>query len=114
MSKESVQEFYEHFKSDTGKMQQALPDMLKGFQGLFGSVMKDGALTLKTKELIALAVGLAIRCNPCIYLHVQKCLAAGASREEILDAASVVVMMQGGPAFTYVPAVIDALEACGK
>jgi len=95
-------------------MQEALPDMMKGFSGLFQSVMKDGALDLKTKELIALAVGLAVRCNPCIYLHVQKCLAAGASRDEILDVASVVVMMQGGPAFTYVPEVIDALEALGK
>jgi len=111
---EKVKEFYDKFKRDSGKMQEALPDMMKGFSGLFQSVMKDGALDLKTKELIALAVGLAVRCNPCIYLHVQKCLAAGASRDEILDVASVVVMMQGGPAFTYVPEVIDALEALGK
>ncbi|MBN1765470.1 MAG: carboxymuconolactone decarboxylase family protein [Sedimentisphaerales bacterium] len=111
MSKEDVQEFYSNFKKASGKMQQALPEMVKGFGGLFAAVMKDGALDLKSKELIALAVGLAVRCTPCINLHVQKCLAAGATREEILDAAAVVVMMQGGPSFTYVPAVIEALEA---
>ena len=88
--------------------------MMKGSYGLFAGVMKEGALDVKTKELIALAIGIAIRCKPCIYLHVQKCLEAGANREEIMEAASVVVMMQGGPGFTYMPEVINALEALGK
>ena len=109
-----VKAFYEKFKQDSGKMAQELPDMTKAFMGLFQSVMKDGALGLKEKELIAMAVGLAVRCEPCIYLHVQKCVNAGASRQEILEAASVAVMMQGGPSFTHVPAVMDALEALGK
>ena len=73
--------------------------------------MKDGALSLKQKELITLAAGLAVRCEPCIILHVQKCLDASASKEEILEAASVVIMMQGGPSYTYVPKVVEALEA---
>lgn len=111
---EEVKEFYNQFKKDASKMQQVLPDMMKGFQGMFAGIMKDGALDLKTKELIALAIGLAAQCKPCVYLHVQKCLAAGANREEILEAASVVVVMRGGPAFTHIPEVMDALEALGE
>ena len=88
-----------------------IPDAIKNFGGLFQAIMKDGALSLKQKELIALAAGLAVRCEPCIILHVQKCLDAGASKEEILEAASVVIMMQGGPSYTYVPKVVEALEA---
>lgn len=73
--------------------------------------MKEGELTVKEKELIALAIGLAMRCKPCIYLHTYKCLDVGATREQIIEAAGVAVMMQGGPAYTHIPAVIDALDA---
>jgi AhpD family alkylhydroperoxidase len=113
MSQE-VKAFYEKYKKDYGKMQAQMPDTVKGFSALFDTVMKDGALPLKQKELIALAVGVAVRCEPCINLHVKKCLATGSTREEILEAVSVCVMMQGGPSFTYIPSVLDALEANGK
>ena len=114
MSKEEVQAFFTKFQKDSGKMKQELPEMMASFMAFFQSVMKEGALGVKEKELIALGVGLAERCKPCIYLHVQKCLAAGASREEILEAAAVVIMMRGGPAFTYIPEVINALDALGQ
>lgn len=107
-----VKAFYEKYKKDMGKLQGLLPDTIKGFSSLFSAVMKDGALSLKHKELIALAIGCAVRCEPCINLHVKKCLDAGATREEILEAASVAVMMQGGPSFTYLTKVLDALDAC--
>ena len=114
MSKESVKDFFDRYKRSTGKMMHDLPNMMKGFKGLFDNIMHNSALDLKTKELIALAIGLAVRCEPCIYLHTQKCLDAGATREEILEAASVTVMMQGGPSFTHIPAVIEALDALEK
>lgn len=113
MSTEKVKAFYNEFKISSAQMQKELPDMVSSFMNLFQSVMKDGALDIKTKELIALSVALALQCEPCIYLHVQKSLAAGASRQEILEATSVVVMMQGGPAFTHVPPIIHALDALG-
>jgi len=109
-----VKQFIEGFGKDMGQMKAQTPDMVSGFAGLFAKVMKNGALDLKCKELIALAVGLAVRCKPCIYLHVQKALKAGASREQILEAAEVVVMMAGGPAYTHVPEVIKALDELGS
>lgn len=111
---EDVKAFYDKYKKDMGKLQALIPDTMKGFGASFSGIMKDGALSLKHKELIALAIGCAVRCEPCISLHVKKCLDVGATKEEILDAASVAVMMQGGPSFTYLPKVLDALEACGK
>ncbi len=114
MSVEDIKEFYTKFKADSVKVQQSLPDMVKGFGGLFQNTIKEGVLSVKQKELIALAIGLAVRCEPCIYLHIQKCLDAGATRQEILETAAVVVMMQGGPGFVYIPKILDALEALGK
>ena len=107
---EEVKQFIEDFGKAMGQMKAQTPDLVSGFGGLFAKVMKDGALDLKCKELIALAVGLAVRCKPCIYMHTQKALQAGATREQILEAASVVVMMGGGPAYTHVPEVMKALD----
>ena len=78
---------------------------------MFAKIMKDGALSLKEKEFIALGIGVALRCEPCIRIHTQKCLDVGATKEQILEAASVAVMMGGGPAYTHIPMVIETLEA---
>ena len=103
--------FLEKFKGAAEKMKQSAPDMMKGFGGLFLNVLKGRALKTKQKELIAPGIAVAPRCEPCIHLHVQKCLEAGNTTAEILEAAGVAVMLQGGPAYTYVPVVIEALEA---
>ena len=109
-----AKKFFEQWPAKVQKMRAAAPDGVKGFGGLFAAVMKDGALTLREKELIALAIGLAMRCEPCINLHTQKSLEAGATREQIMEAAEVAVVMQGGPTFTYLPKVVEALEALSK
>ncbi|MBN2211944.1 MAG: carboxymuconolactone decarboxylase family protein [Sedimentisphaerales bacterium] len=113
MMSEEVKAFFEKWKTDQGKIAKAVPDATKAFGALHGAVIKDGALSVKHKELIAMALGMALRCEPCLNLHIKKCLEVGATREEILDATAVVVMMQGGPGYTHVPSVLDALEACG-
>lgn len=102
--------FFERWSSDQAKLKELAPDILRGFGGLFQAVMKEGALSIREKELIALGIGLAVRCVPCINLHVEKCLNAGATPPQILEAAGVAVMMQGGPSFTHVPEVLRALE----
>jgi AhpD family alkylhydroperoxidase len=86
-------------------------DVVKAFGGLHQSTMKDGALSIREKELMAFAIGLAVRCENCIYAHVRAALKAGATREQILEAAGVAVMMQGGPTYTYLPHVTEALDA---
>jgi len=80
------------------------------FQGLMKDATSDGGLSVKQKELIALGIGVASRCEPCIYAHVEKCLKAGAMPREVMDAAGVAVMMGGGPVYTYTTVVAAALE----
>ena len=109
-----VAQFFDEFKASLEKMKAETPDVVQGFGTLFQKIMKEGALPVKQKELVALGIAVAQRCVPCINLHVQKCLAAGATRPEILEAAGVAVMMQGGPAYTHLPLVQKALEALGK
>ncbi len=107
----ATKEYYEKFKNDLEKMKSLCPDTLSGFSALFSKTMNGGSLTVREKELIALGASVCQKCTPCIRLHVKKCLDAGATKEQILEAAGVAVMMGGGPAYTHVPVVIDALEA---
>ncbi len=105
-----VAAFFQGWQADRQKMKEQTPDLARSFGTFYQAIMKEGALSVREKELIALAIGLALRCTPCINLHVQGCLKAGATREQVLEAAGVAVMMQGGPAFTHVPEVLATLE----
>jgi AhpD family alkylhydroperoxidase len=107
---EDVQAWFDDFKESSGRLREEAPYVMNGFGGMFAKIMRDGAVSLKTKELIAVSIGVAIQCEPCIRLHVQKCLDIGCTKEEILEATSVAVMMSGGPAYTHMPMVLDTIE----
>ena len=102
--------FFENWPKASGAVRNRAPDISKAFGPFFQTLMKDGALNVKQKELIALGIGVALRCEPCIYLHVEKSLQAGATPEEIMDATGVAVMMGGGPVSTYASVVAAALD----
>jgi len=107
-------EFFKKHKIDSEKMKTLAPDVPMAFGGMFQKLMKDGALTVRDKELVALGMAIVLRCVPCINMHVKKCLENGVTKEQVLEVAAVAVMMQGGPGFMYVPVVMDALEACAE
>jgi AhpD family alkylhydroperoxidase len=83
---------------------------ISGFANLHKAAIADGALNAKTKELMALAIAVAIRCESCIAYHVHDALKAGASHAEVVEALGVAVMMGGGPAAMYACDAFVALE----
>ncbi len=107
----SAHDFYQNMGSMMEKMKEKTPNAAGGFGALFSKVMTDGKISLKQKELVAVGIAVASKCEPCILAHVKKSLQAGATPEEILEAAEVAVMMGGGPAYMHLPAVIEALQA---
>jgi AhpD family alkylhydroperoxidase len=109
-----AKEFFSSIGQKMNQVKEQLPQAFGGFMGLFGNVMAEGTISVLEKELIALGIGISAKCPPCIRMHVKKCIDAGATREQILEAASVAVMMGGGPAFMHVTEVIEALDALGK
>ncbi len=104
---------YETWPSRMKAMKDAAPAIGPAFGGMFAKLMGEGALSVRDKELIALSIGMAIRCDECVYAHVEKAAKAGATRAQILEAAGVVVVMQGGPGYVHVPMVVEALDALG-
>jgi AhpD family alkylhydroperoxidase len=81
-----------------------------GFGQLHEESAKDGALDSKTKELIALAIGIAVHCDGCISYHGHDALEAGASREEIVEVIGVAVMMAGDPSVVYGCQALEAVD----
>jgi len=91
-------------------MREAMPEQARAFGAFFQSLMKEGALSVREKELIALGIGLAMRCEGCVLAHVEKCIKNGATAEQIYEAAGVALMMQGGPAYTHLAEVAAAVK----
>jgi AhpD family alkylhydroperoxidase len=80
---------------------KAAPEPMQAYQGLMRAVGKDGALSAKIKELMALGIAIHARCEGCILYHVSAALKHGATREEIAETIAVAVEMGGGPATVY-------------
>ena len=78
------------------------PDMQKGFVDFYQAVLKPGSLSVKAKELIAIALSLSSSCEWCITYHTKLAVDNGATDEEILEAAYVAVLMSGSPALMHI------------
>jgi len=84
------------------------PEAMKGFSALAQAAGADGSLDKKSKEFIALAIGITQHCDGCIGFHAKALAGLGASRQEIAEVAAMSVYMGGGPALMY---AADALRA---
>jgi AhpD family alkylhydroperoxidase len=89
-------------------LKKAAPDAMNGFYSMSRAATADGALDKKTKELIALAIGVTQRCDGCIGFHAKALKELGATKEEIAEVMAMCVYMGGGPALMY---AADALRA---
>ena len=97
-----------------GELGQAIPGTMQGFGKMHHTSISDGALSGKTKELIALGIGITVRCDGCIAFHVHDAIKAGASKAEILETIGVAIMMGGGPSVVYGCEAMVALEQFEK
>jgi AhpD family alkylhydroperoxidase len=90
------------------KLKALVPDALGAFGQLSRAAQSPGALDHKTKELVALAISVAVRCDGCIGYHARGAVRTGASRQEVAEVLAVAVQMGGGPSVNY---AADALRA---
>ena len=85
-----------------------VPDVYGAFSELSQAAMAPGALDAKTKELLALVMGVTLRCDGCIATHARGAASVGATREEVAEALAVTFLMNGGPGTVYGPRAYDA------
>ena len=86
------------------------PELMKGFADLGRAATANGVLDKKTKELIALALSVAARCDPCIGFHMQSLVKLGATRQEIDETLGVATYMGGGPSLMYAAHAVAAFD----
>ena len=84
------------------------PDIVRAYAGLNQANAKSTHIDAKTRELIALAVAVTLRCDGCINAHTDAAIKAGATKEEIVDALGVAIMVNAGATMVYSARTIDA------
>ena len=93
------------------EMSEINPDIVKAYAGLHHANSASKHLDAKTRELIALGVAVSLRCDGCINAHTDAAIKAGATKEEIVDALGVAIMVNAGAALVYSARTLDAYES---
>jgi len=96
--------------SNLKTLRKDIPDVMQGFSALARAASSEGALDKKTKELIALAIGVAVRCDGCIGFHTEALVRLGATRQEVEETLGMAIYMGGGPSLMYAADAIAAFE----
>jgi AhpD family alkylhydroperoxidase len=104
-------EYLKELGSRTAELGHTSPEILRGYRALSDAGQKTNKLDAKTRELIALAVAVSLRCDGCITVHTSAAIANGASKEEIVEALGVAISINAGAALVYSARVLDAFQA---
>jgi AhpD family alkylhydroperoxidase len=91
-------------------LRRSVPEVMKGFATLAQTAIASKALDAKTKELIALAIAVAVRCDDCIGFHVKAAVEHGASREEVAETLGMAIYMGAGPSVMYASHALEAFN----
>jgi AhpD family alkylhydroperoxidase len=97
-----------------GELGKLSPDTVRGYMALGGAGGKTGHLDAKTRELIALAVAISLRCDGCITVHSEAARKLGATKDEIAEALGVAVSVNAGAAIVYSTRTLDAFDAASE
>ena len=91
-------------------LRKEMPDVAPAFGSLAKAAIAPGELDSKTKELIALAISVAVRCEDCIGFHAKAAAERGATREEVMEALGMAIYMGAGPSVMYASHAAEAFD----
>lgn len=104
------QEAAREVSESAAALRKGIPDEMTGFAGMGQGAYAEGVLSTMTKELIALALSVASRCDGCVAYHAKRVAQLGASRDEVLETIGVAIQMGGGPSMVYGGEALRAYE----
>lgn len=107
---ENMKKLLEELNQNLEGFSKDYPEQTNAFFNLLEKIEQEGKLDKKTKEFVALGIAVAKHCKYCIAFHVNELLKLKATKDEIMEAAYVGVLMDGGPAMTYLQIVKKAIE----
>lgn len=103
-------ELTQQISTNLGTLREGVPQVMKSFGEMGKAALAPGAVDVKTKELIALAIGVATRCDACIGFHTKALVRLGASAAEVHETLGVAVYMGGGPSAMYAANAVAAFN----
>jgi AhpD family alkylhydroperoxidase len=83
---------------------------MAAFSALARAALEPKALDTKTKELLALGIAVAIRCDACVAFHAEAAVKHGATREEIMETMGLAIYMGAGPSVMYAAQAVEAYD----
>lgn len=92
------------------ELRDGQPEVMSGFSAVAKAALNPGPLEAKTKELIALGISVAIRCDDCIGFHAKAALDKGATREEVMETLGMAIYMGAGPSVMYAAHAVTAFD----
>ena len=110
MEPEHFHRVQEDLREPYDELRQAIPGVMSAYSALSAAAMADGALSAKTKELIALAVAITRECDGCVAADARGAARRGASTEEVSEMIGVAISMNGGPGTVWGPRALAAFH----
>jgi AhpD family alkylhydroperoxidase len=92
------------------ELRKASPEVMRTFSDMARAAHNGEALDGKTKELVALAIGVAVRCSPCIAYHAEGAVKQGASQAEVAETLAMAIYMGAGPSVMYAAQALEAVD----
>lgn len=106
----SYPEITKRISSGMKTLRSDIADTMQGFSAMAQAATKDGALDKKTKEMIALAIGVSTRCDGCIGFHTKALIDLDITKQEFEEILGMAVYMGGGPSLMYAADAMLAYE----
>ncbi|MCZ7531902.1 MAG: carboxymuconolactone decarboxylase family protein [Acidimicrobiia bacterium] len=100
----------QRYNATSAELRKMIPDTYDGYRTMHKEAMSDGELSAGVKELIALSFGIAERCDACIASHAKGAARAGVTQQQVAEAVSVAILMQGGPGTVYGAKAFEAFK----
>lgn len=113
MSTTAYKDLTDNISQHVATLRKEIPDTMKGFSAMAAGATAAGALDEKTKELIAMGIAIALRCDGCIGFHTKTAIKLGTARAEFEEMLGVAIYMGGGPSLMYAAEALDAWEQFG-
>ena len=107
---QSYPDLIDDLNAAIAKLREGAAEPMRGFSLLAREALRPGALDAKTKELIAMGIAIATRCDGCIGFHAKAAIKAGATREEMLETLSMAIYMGAGPSMIYAAEALRAFD----
>ena len=110
MSSKSFKQITTDLNKGLATFRAAQPETMAGFSAMAKAAMAPGVLSAIDKELMALAIGVAARCDGCIGFHVKALIRLGVTREQLMETLGICTYMGGGPSLMYAAEAVRAYD----